>query len=121
MADLAFNIDQAVKELREEQERYTGYLAGTGARLEAELRAVAAMLDQRRPRMVDTPADAAHVLDIDTRNGTFGVAQTIQPGALLELVMMGRQLGSSRSMTPLPPARYRVLVHFWKIPDEPAR
>lgn len=114
MADLAFNVDQAVKELREEQERYTGYLAGTGARLEAELRAVAAVLDQRRPRMVDTPADAAHVLDIDT-------GQTVQAGALLELVLMGRQLGSSRSMTPLPPGRYRVLVHFWKIEDEAPR
>lgn len=112
MADLRFNVEQAVEQLQAETKRAAERLAETAAALERELRAVGAALEAAGPGWDVAKADAFHVLELDTRE--YGV---IPVGGDLVISMYGRQIGAgSRIARPLEPGKYRAIVQITRAP-----
>lgn len=111
MADLRFNVDQAVEQLQAETKRATERLAETSAALERELRAVAAGGAIAGAGWDIAKADAFHVLEIDTTaHGTMPL------GGELELTLYGRRLGASKLARPFEPGLYRVVIQITRSP-----
>lgn len=110
MADLRFDLELAVAQLHVEGKRERDQLAQTEARLEAELRTVAAALQGNGPQWDIGSAAAIHILEIDTRH-----KGTAPAGMSLEVLVAGSHLGISQLARELEPARYRVIVQLTKI------
>lgn len=120
MADLRFNVDQAVEQLQAETKRATERLAESAAALERELRAVAAgaeLVAEIVGAGWDVgKADAFHVMEIDTTD-----RGTMPPGGELELWLYGQRLGVSRLARPFEPGPYRVIVQITRLPQRCTR
>jgi len=110
VADLRFDVDQAVKHLAEETQRALDRIKEDAAASERELRAVAVALEQNAADVDVAKAEAVHVLEVDL---AFG--RRCQAGAQLYLSCNGDTLASSTIAREIPTGRYRVLVQFMKI------
>lgn len=113
MADLAFNVDQAVSELSREADHRIDGLKQEAARLERELRAVAAAVrrgDGAGPVDVNA-ADIVHVFDVRPPH-------SMPSSFTLELVVYGNRIGESIQRQPLEAGKtYRAILLLTKVDD----
>jgi len=111
LPDLRFNVDQAAAALRKDVEYKIDQLKEYAARLERELREVAAALE-RGDAIRLAEGGAMHVMEMDSR-----ARGPLPTGAEIQLMAFGNFLGISRLAQPLEPGRYRILVQFVEIKD----
>lgn len=108
MADLSFNVGQAVEELRKDAEHYGQILKSDAARLENELRQVAAVLEKGFPSPDPISPDVVHVFDVN-------VAQNFPSSFELRLEAFGQILGGSTQRRRIEAGTYRAVLTLTKV------